>query len=155
MTVPTCPNSKSVNDSHRVETCSIVVKCPTFGFHYFGNNNNFGFRYDLVPTLQPHRRRGPALVVQRWEWNDIRSLAKPLCFVTRSAIAIAFVIAGGHGHHKQRNLCWLQFKKPSKIGTFILYGVLLCVVGRSGRCLCDFGWCVIFLEALLEMLLVR
>ena len=81
--------------------------------------------------------------------------SQTLCFVTRSAIAIAFVIAGGHGHHKQRNLCWLQFKKPSKIGTFILYGVLLCVVGRSGRCLCDFGWCVIFLEALVEMLLVR
>ena len=90
------------------------------------NNNNFGFRYDLVPPLQLHSRR-PALEVQwRWEWNDIRSLAKPLCFVTSSAIAIAFVIAGGHGHHKQRNLCWLQFKKPSKIGTFILYGVDYC-----------------------------
>ena len=54
--------------------------------------------------------------------------SQTLCFVTRSAIAIAFVIAGGHGHHKQRNFCWLQFKKPSKIGTFILYGVYYCVL---------------------------
>ena len=79
---------------------------------FFDLNVIFFFSADSIY----YERVGRQTQKQWWEWNDIRSLAKPLCFVelliseagldwTWTPQTEEFAAA----------VCWLQFKKPSKI----------------------------------------